>query len=160
MHSGLLIHDDIIDDDLLRRGHKTIFAQYSDIASKSKINNALSFLPSAMFTMQGKQTEIIAGGNFKYILGEIGYFFLPTLLVLLGTSYLKSETPNVGWRSGISGVMFLLSSLGILNILGHNNSGGILGEILSTPLVSLFVIYASIVFLGAILIIFIGRRWI
>ncbi len=30
IHSGLLIHDDIIDDDSLRRGNKTIFAQYAE----------------------------------------------------------------------------------------------------------------------------------
>ena len=30
VHSALLIHDDIIDDDYLRRGKKTIFAQYEE----------------------------------------------------------------------------------------------------------------------------------
>lgn len=30
MHSALLIHDDIIDNDTVRRGNKTIFAQYKD----------------------------------------------------------------------------------------------------------------------------------
>ena len=112
---------------------------------------ALFFLMSA-FGVTGVAGEFIKN-FFKDLLGSVGYFFLPTLLILLGTSYIKSNTPNVGWRSAISGAMFLLSSLGILNIVFNNNSGGLLGEILSIPFVKLFDVYASIIFLGAILII-------
>ncbi len=90
---------------------------------------------------------------FKSVLGNVGYFLLPTLLILLGYSYVKIKTPNIGWRSAISAIMFLLSSLGIIDIAGGKSSGGLLGEILSKPLVSLFDVYASIIFLGAILII-------
>ena len=67
---------------------------------------------------------------------------------------MKSETPNIGWRSVISGVLFLLSGLGMIDIASREqHKGGLLGEILPTPLVSLFDVYASIIFLGAILII-------
>lgn len=92
---------------------------------------------------------------FKMLLGSIGYFLLPTLFILLGYSFIKSEVPNIGWIRAISGVIFLLSGLGIINIAGGtgNNSGGLLGEILSTPFVSLFDIYASLILLGALLII-------
>ncbi len=112
---------------------------------------ALFFLMST-FSVTGVAGEFIKN-FFKDILGNIGYFFLPALLVLLGVSYIKSKTPNIGWRSSISGVMFLLSSLGMLNIIFNNNSGGLFGEIFSTPLVALFDVYASMIFLGAILII-------
>ena len=88
---------------------------------------------------------------FKSVLGNVGYFLLPALLILLGYSYVKIKTPNIGWRSAIGATMFLLSSLGIIDIAGDKNSGGLLGEILSKPLVSLFDVYASIIFLGAIL---------
>ena len=37
---------------------------------QAKVGDNVFFLPSAMFTLQGKQSEIIAGGNFKIILGE------------------------------------------------------------------------------------------
>src|SRR3989344_1492874 len=90
---------------------------------------------------------------FKSVLGNVGYFLLPTLLILLGYSYVKIKTPNIGWRSAISATMFLLSSLGIVDMAGGEKFGGLLGKILSKPLVSLFDIYASIIFLGAILII-------
>lgn len=38
-HSGLLVHDDIIDNDNLRRGKKTIFAQFEDEAKEKKLKN-------------------------------------------------------------------------------------------------------------------------
>lgn len=92
---------------------------------------------------------------FKMLLGTIGYFLLPILFILLGYSFIKSEVPDIGWTRTISGIMFLLSGLGIIDIAGGapNHSGGLLGEILSTPFISLFDIYASLVLLGAILII-------
>src|SRR3989344_182393 len=43
MHSALLIHDDIMDNDELRRGDKTVFAQYRDLAYKLKLKNPEHF---------------------------------------------------------------------------------------------------------------------
>ncbi len=111
---------------------------------------ALFFLMS-MFNLAG------IAGKFTYtvldyLLG-IGYTLLPLLFILLGYSFLKSETPNIGWTRAISGTLFLLSGLGIIDVVSLKHSGGFLGRILSTPLVSLFDVYASIIFLGAILII-------
>ena len=88
-----------------------------------------------------------------YLLLGIGYILLPTLLILLGSSFIKSEVPDIGWTRVISGILFLLSGLGMIDIASGNHSGGFFGEILSTPFVSLFDVYASLVFLGAILII-------
>src|SRR3989344_2085698 len=45
----------------------------------------------------------------KMLLGAIGYFLLPTLFILLGYSFIKSEVPDIGWTRTISGIMFLLS---------------------------------------------------
>lgn len=42
-HSALLIHDDIIDRDTLRRGQKTIFAQYIDYAKRGRIKDPNSY---------------------------------------------------------------------------------------------------------------------
>jgi len=88
-----------------------------------------------------------------YLLLGIGYILLPTLLILLGSSFIKSEVPDIGWTRVVSGILFLLSGLGMIDIASGNHSGGFFGEILSTPFVSLFDVYASLVFLGAILII-------
>ncbi len=109
------------------------------------------FLLMSMFDMAG-----MAGKNvyefLNYFLG-IGYILLPLLFMLLGFSFIKSETPNIGLTRAISGSMFLLSGLGMIDAVTLEHSGGFLGRILSTPLVYLFDVYASIFFLGAILII-------
>src|SRR3989339_1026555 len=82
--------------------------------------------------------------KLEYLLG-VGYILLPTLLVLLGSSFIKSEVPDIGWTRVISGILFLLSGLGMIDIASGNHSGGFFGEILSTPFVSLFDVYASLV---------------
>jgi len=118
---------------------------------------AILFFVLALFLLMSKFSGAGKAGNFiydflNYFLG-IGYIIFPFLFVLLGFSFIKSETPNIGWGRTISGTMFLLSSLGMIDIVSLEHAGGFLGRILSTPLVYLFDVYASIIFLGAILII-------
>ena len=111
---------------------------------------ALFFLMSA-FGLAGVAGEVIYE-KLYYLLG-VGYILLPLLFILLGISFVKSETPNIGWMRAVSGVMFLLAGEGLIDVASSKHAGGFLGEILSTPFVRLFDVYASIIFLGAILII-------
>lgn len=120
---------------------------------------AVVFFVLALFFLMSYPIFNIAGvaGIFiyeklHYLLG-VGYILLPILLVLLGSSYLKSESLEIGLRSLLSGVLFLLSGLGIIDIISSKQAGGLLGKLSSTPLVSLFDSYASVIFLGALLII-------
>jgi len=91
---------------------------------------------------------------FYYLFG-FGYALLPILCILLGSSFIKSERINIGWTRTISSIMFLFSGLGIIAISSNSEHhyGGLFGKIISEPLVALFDVYASIFFLGAILII-------
>ncbi|MBU0611869.1 DNA translocase FtsK 4TM domain-containing protein, partial [Patescibacteria group bacterium] len=109
------------------------------------------FLFMSAFDIAGKAGKF-AYEIFYFLLGY-GYLLLPVLFVLLGSSFVKSERPNIGLTRTISGVAFLLSSLGLIDIASTEHAGGFLGKILSTPFVALFDIYVSIIFLGAILII-------
>ena len=113
---------------------------------------ALFFLMSMpLFNIGGMAGKFIYE-KLSYLLG-IGYILLPVLFVLLGISFIKSEVPDIGWVRSLSGAMFLLSSLGIIDIASMDHQGGFFGEIVALPLVKLFEVYASLVFLGAILII-------
>ena len=122
---------------------------------------AVIFFVLALFFLMSMPPFSIAGvaGKFfyekLYFLLGIGYILLPTLFLLLGISFIKSEVPDIGLTRIISGIIFLLSGLGMIDIASGvgNHAGGLFGEILSTPFVSLFDIYASLVFLGALLII-------
>jgi len=120
---------------------------------------AVVFFVLAIFFLMAKFSAAGPVGNFfstqiKLLLG-VGDILLPTLFLLLGISFIKSEVPDIGWTRVISAILFLLSSLGIIDISSGagNHAGGLFGEILSTPFVALFDVYASLVFLGALLII-------
>ena len=120
---------------------------------------AVLFFVFAVFFLMSMPPFSLAGvaGQFAYeklfyLLG-VGYILLPTLLVLLGSSFIKSEVPDIGWTRVVSGVLFLLSGLGMIDVASGNHAGGFFGEILSTPFVSLFDVYASFIFLTAILVI-------
>ena len=124
--------------------------------TKHKIIAVVFFVFALFFLMSKFNVAGVAGvfvNEKLHLLLGIGDILLPALFILLGISFIKSRTRNIGWRSAISAVMFLLSSLGIIDIISGNNAGGVFGEILSTPLVTLFDVYASVIFLGAILII-------
>ncbi len=124
--------------------------------TKHGIISIICFVFTLFFLMSYFKMTGVAG-NFIYdnldgLLG-VGYVLLPLILILLGYSYLKSETPDIGSRSLLSASLFLLSGLGIIDIASGKHSGGFLGKVLSTPLVYLFDAKASIIFLGATLII-------
>jgi S-DNA-T family DNA segregation ATPase FtsK/SpoIIIE len=125
--------------------------------TKHGIAAIIFFVFALFFSMSAFELTGVAGSflytKLHYLLG-FGYFLLPALLVLLGYSFLKSETPNIGLGNTIGGVLFLLSSEGLIDIASSpSHSGGLVGKILSIPFVSLFDVYASAIFLGAILII-------
>ncbi|HSW88465.1 MAG TPA: polyprenyl synthetase family protein [Candidatus Saccharimonadales bacterium] len=56
-HSSLLIHDDIMDNDRIRRGNQTIFAQYQSLAENKKFSNVHHF-----------------GESMGICVGDIGFF--------------------------------------------------------------------------------------
>src|SRR6185436_1997468 len=71
---------------------------------------------------------------------------------LLGISFIKSVRPNIGFTHVVSAVLFLLSSLSIIDLASTTHKGGLVGKAIAFPLVSLFDIYMSIIICGAILI--------
>ena len=98
----------------------------------------------------------VAGDNIYnalYMLLGYGYVLLPILFILLGFSFIKKGAPTVGSTKLFSSLLFLLSGLGILDAGSSTHAGGFLGRILGTPLVKLFDVYASMLFLVALLMI-------
>ena len=89
-------------------------------------------------------------GGFNYLLG-VGYFALPLLLFLLGVSFFRESRPNIAMTASLGAFLFLFSILGLVNIFSGDNSGGILGRIVSNPLVKLFDTYIATLFLIAFL---------
>lgn len=144
-----------------RNGRKSAVLESPTLRIKTETKHgivAIIFFVLALFFLMAWWNSAGVAGNFFYnslfypLLG-LGYILLPILLILLGYSFFKSEVPNVGFTRVASGLLFLISGLGMIDIASGNHSGGLLGELAANPMVYLFDTYASIAFLGAILII-------
>lgn len=84
---------------------------------------------------------------FKDMLG-VGYFLLPTFFLLLSYSFLTGIKRRFKTSRVIGAAAFCLAGLGLIDLLPSNN-GGIVGHIISTPLLGLFDLYASTILLFA-----------
>lgn len=108
-------------------------------------------------------------GNFlfrilSYLLGR-GYFFAPLVFILVGFSLIFSERKKIIGVTFFGALMFLFSSLALLDIIFGNASGGFFGLLLGAPLVRLFDFWASIVIVSglltiAFLLMFNVPRWV
>ena len=141
-----------------KSNNKNVEKNYSHLKTETKHTIwAVVFFVIALFLFMSAFNFAGVAGEMvyevlHYLLG-VGYILLPLLFILLGSSFIKQERPNIGWTRLISSFLFLLSGLGIIDVASKEHAGGLLGKILSTPFVSLFDVYASVVLLGAILII-------
>lgn len=78
----------------------------------------------------------------------IGYFLLPLLFLMLGGSFLRGLERRFQLSKTLGSVLFFVSALGLINMFpgGH---GGVLGHLISAPLVRLFGPYATAILLIA-----------
>jgi S-DNA-T family DNA segregation ATPase FtsK/SpoIIIE len=79
----------------------------------------------------------------------IGYFLLPILLVMIGVSFLKGIKKQLEVSRIIGAFIFFLSGLGLINML-PSHQGGVIGKLISNPLIALFDLYATMLVLVAL----------
>jgi len=131
----------------------SLFASIADETKHSVL--AIIFFVIAVFLILSawKQAGVVGTFTFGIIdtLLGIGYFILPLLLFLLGISFFKSERPEFSLLKTIGAVAFFLSGLGIIALILSQDSGGIIGYFIATPLEALFDVYATLIFLVAML---------
>ena len=122
----------------------------------------LFFVLSVFFTLSSFTTK---GGNnlagfvgeqsykiFHDILFGVGYYLLPVIFLMLCISFFKSLKKKLATTHTIGGILFFISGLGLINI-SLPDRGGFVGGLISSPLVSLFDVYASVVILLALMVI-------
>ncbi len=88
-------------------------------------------------------------GDFLYnifarLLG-VGYYLLPTILLVLSASFFKSVNHNLTWPKITGGVIFLLSGIGLIDLIF--NRGGYIGSMVAVPLERLFDFWISAIIL-------------
>jgi len=115
------------------------------------------FILAIFFVLAGFGSAGPVGKFIHSVLGSlfgVGYIFAPLLSVFLALSFSKSVRPNVGFTNFIGSLLFLFGSLGMIAIAsGDSSNGGLIGKISSYTFLKLFGTYASILFLGGMLII-------
>ncbi|MFC1802121.1 DNA translocase FtsK 4TM domain-containing protein [Patescibacteria group bacterium] len=107
------------------------------------------FFILASFGSAGMVGDTIYNG-LKFLFG-VGYFLLPAILTIIGTTYLKSIKTTFPTTKLIGSILFFLSGLGIVDLL--LTKGGFIGGLISKPLIRLFDFYTSLIFLFAVVII-------
>ncbi|MFA6446116.1 MAG: DNA translocase FtsK 4TM domain-containing protein [Candidatus Paceibacterota bacterium] len=104
----------------------------------------------ASFSKAGLVGEKVYSG-LTYLLG-IGYYLIPAILLMLGISFLKTLEQNLNKLKIIGSILLLISGLGIIT-LTTIDKGGVIGNIISYPLLKLFGMTASMIILIAIVLI-------
>ena len=88
---------------------------------------------------------------FKLFFG-IGYFLLPIVSIMIAISFLKNLERKFGLLQVIGSVLFFISGLGLISLIAATR-GGLIGNIIAKPLVTIFDVYATGIFLVALAII-------
>ncbi len=105
----------------------------------------------------------VAGQYFYQAINDVfgvGYYLLPIILGVVGVSLMRKGRPEIARLHAICGAAVLLTTLGILDIAVNGSGpseniiwGGYVGSSVSWFFVKFFGTYASILLLGALLIV-------
>ncbi|MFA5736595.1 MAG: DNA translocase FtsK 4TM domain-containing protein [Candidatus Paceibacterota bacterium] len=109
------------------------------------------FFILSCFDIAGPAGQIIY--NLFYKLFGNGALLLPILLILLGVYLLRSLKFSLSFSRIVGGLIFFLASLGIIQTIVGETSGGVIGKLLASPLLRYFDFYASLIFLAALILI-------
>ena len=115
---------------------------------------AIIFLALAIFFVLSAWSKSGVVGAYTFNILEtlvgLGFFLLPLIFTILGVSFLRSIRPELAVAKAIGALLFFLSGLGLTTILFKDGSGGIIGSFVANPLVKLFDVYTSLLFLVAL----------
>lgn len=86
--------------------------------------------------------------SLSYLLG-IGYYLIPTLLIILGVTFIRLMHGKVGIVQGGSALVSFIAGLGIIHSI-EAGRGGVIGSLISAPLLSLFDFTVTLIALIAL----------
>ncbi|MGB8815808.1 MAG: DNA translocase FtsK 4TM domain-containing protein [Minisyncoccia bacterium] len=143
-----------------KKGAKKDFITGLKNETKQGIFAIMFFVIAILFSLAPLQKAGVVGEKtytiFSYLLG-IGYFLIPILFLMLSISFLLNEERVLNKLKITGGILFFISSLGIIDAISRTYfvvaKGGLLGKFISLPLLKLFGLSATLVILIAVLII-------
>lgn len=127
------------------------------LASKETTNTILGILSLviAIFLLLGSFEAAGRVGTVTYeilsYLFGIGYYLTPLVFLLLSISFIQERERDLRIPQVIGSILFFVSALGLVDLL--SSRGGVVGNLISDPLVSLFDIYLTGILLVALIMI-------
>lgn len=120
-------------------------------STKRGIGAVMLFVIAIFLILAAFETGGIVGDKAYSILNGmlgIGYYFLPIVLIALGIVFTlpREEDQSLAGAQIISAFTLFLSVLGLINI-ALPDSGGVLGKVISNPLIKFFDVTATAIFL-------------
>ena len=137
-----------------------VFSALKDETQKSIIG-ILAFVLGVFFLLAAFEKAGVVG-HYLYrgfdVLFGVGYFILPLLAFLLGASAFSEERPRFALHVMLGSILFILSGLGIISLLGGTfdgspAAGGVVGGGISRAFMALFDFYASTVILFSLFVV-------
>jgi len=90
--------------------------------------------------------------NFFHTLFGWGYFLIPILFLALSISFFRDLEKRFAGTQIFGSIILFFSSLGLIDIF-TDNRGGVIGSLISTPIMRMFDIYAGSIILVALVVI-------
>lgn len=128
---------------------------FSSVEPKTRhgILAIVSFLAAFFFILASAGWAGRAGtasyNLLKHLFG-FGFFILPALAVVLGLSFARESRPHFAATTTSGGVLFFVSSLGLVSALFGEPNGGIVGGFVTAPLLSYFEVYFTVILLSGL----------
>lgn len=108
------------------------------------------FLMLAAFDKGGRVGSLSYHG--LSLLFGIGYYLVPIVSFLVAISFFRSHEREFGLPQGLGSLFLFISSLGLVDII-FRTRGGVVGNLISRPMLNLFDFYASLIILLALAVI-------
>ena len=124
--------------------------------TKQSVFAIFSFALALLFTLAAFGKAGFVGDTlqriFELLFGK-AFFLVPLVFILAGFSFLLSLRKHFVLATFIGGILFLLASLGISDLVFEKKAAGYIGYFASLPFAKLFDFWASIIILSAILVV-------
>lgn len=124
--------------------------------TKKSILAIVAFLFAAIFLLSYLGKAGAVGGYTFKILNSLfgkGYFFAPIVSIMAGFSFIFSFKRRLYFATILGAVIFLISSLSLVEIIFGGKTGGYIGYIASYPMLRLFDFWASLIIASSLFIV-------
>ena len=116
----------------------------------------LAFVVAVFFILASFELGGVAGAYSYEWLSKLfgaGYFLIPLVLVLIGSSLLRSLDNSFNKTHVAGAFLFFIAGISLVGLVSEGNGGGLIGGWVAEPMKWLFDFYASLVILIALLLI-------